>query len=247
MGTVFSLDIRTPGVEPGVVDEAIELLHELDARFSPYRPDSEISRIRSGEITAEHAHPEVRFVIAECARLQAATDGYFSAYASGLFDPSGYVKGWAIERVSDLLRSAGSTSHCVNGGGDVQCVGIAGDKPWRVGISDPRAPGALVTTIAGQDLAVATSGTAERGSHILDPHTGLPVENALLSLTVTGRAVTICDAYATAGFAMGTGARAWFSKQHSVLALGIAQDGTMWSTFPGSRGPAAVNVPQLAP
>ena len=76
--------------------------------------------------------------------------------AGGRFDPSGYVKGWAIERAARILTTAGSASHLVNGGGDVQCVGgrpdaatsPAGVPPWRVGIADPLRPGRLALVVA---------------------------------------------------------------------------------------------------
>jgi ApbE family protein len=140
MGTVFSFDVREPGVPGTVLDEATALLGQLDATFSTYREGSEISRLGRGELPVEACSAEVRFVLGECERYRLLTGGYFSAYAAGSLDPSGYVKGWAIERVSDLLRAAGSARHCVNGGGDVQCVGGTTATPWRIGIADP-APG----------------------------------------------------------------------------------------------------------
>ena len=70
---------------------------------------------------------------------------------------------------------------------------------------------AAVLTLAGA-AAVATSGTYERGPHILDPHTGHPAAGAL-SVTVVGPELATADAYATAAFAMGeagpAGPRAW--------------------------------------
>jgi FAD:protein FMN transferase len=119
MGTVFSFDVREPGVPECVLDEAAALLSAIDGTFSTYRKGSEVSRLARGELGIESCSPEVRFVLAECERYRLLTGGYFSACAAGALDPSGYVKGWAIERVSDLLRRAGSTRHCVNGGGDV--------------------------------------------------------------------------------------------------------------------------------
>ncbi len=87
----------------------------------------------------------------------------------GTLDPSGYVKGWAIQTASDILLAGGSTNHSVNGGGDVQCVGdSAPGQPWRNGVTHPQRPGDLV---AGSGIAVATSGTSERGHHVLNPHT----------------------------------------------------------------------------
>lgn len=237
MGTVFSFDIREPGVDARTVEQAVALLHDIDATFSTYRPGSVVSRLARGEIRAEDTSAEVQYVLAECARWEQATEGWFSAYAAGVLDPSGFVKGWAVQRVSDLLVAAGSTSHSVNGGGDVQCVGDAADgRPWRVGISDPADRTKLVGTVTGSDIAVATSGTSERGRLINDPHTGRPADGALLSLTVTGRSIVACDVYATAGFAMGAAARGWLAGLSELHALAVEEDGTTWSTFPGARG-----------
>lgn len=233
MGTVFSFDIRDPGVEDRTVEQAVALLHGIDATFSTYRSGSVVSRLARGEIRPEDTSAEVQYVLAECARWEQATGGWFSAYATGVPDPCGFVKGWAVQRVSDLLVAAGSTSHSVNGGGDVQCVGDAGDgRPWRVGISDPRDHARLVATVTGAGIAVATSGTSERGRLINNPHTGLPAESPLLSLSLTGRSIVLCDVYATAGFAMGAAARAWLTGLSGVHALAVEQDGATWSTFP---------------
>lgn len=231
MGTVFSFDVREPGVSETVLDEAATLLSEIDETFSTYREDSEISRLARGELSLEASPPEVRFVLAECERYRLRTDGYFSAYAAGALDPSGYVKGWAIEQVSDLLREAGSRHHYVNGGGDVQCVGgTTPATPWRIGIADPRKEGKIIRVVAGTDYAVATSGVQQRGAHIVDPHTGAP-PTGLLSLTIVGPRLCEADVYATAGFAMGHGAREWAEGLSGYRAFGVADDGATWSTF----------------
>jgi thiamine biosynthesis lipoprotein len=135
--------------------------------------------------------------------------------------------------VSDLLSEAGSTSHCVNGGGDVQCVGDAGlGNPWRIGISDPRAAGKIATVVAGTDFAIATSGVEQRGAHVIDPHTGRPV-TGLLSLTMVGARLTETDVYATAGFALGHRAREWVESLTGYQAFAVTDEGGTWSV---SRG-----------
>jgi thiamine biosynthesis lipoprotein len=231
MGTVFSFDVRGTRADDIAIDHAVALLHDIDATFSTYRADSVITRLSRGEIQLDATTPEVRHVLAECVRWEQATDGWFNAYAAGVLDPSGYVKGWAIQRASDVLRDAGSTRHCVNGGGDVQCTGGSSPgQPWRVGIADPRDRTKLISTVAGTDLAVATSGSAERGAHILDPFTGEPPVTPLLSLTVIGRSVIECDVYATAGFAMGAAAYEWLMGLPHVQAFAVGHDGRTWST-----------------
>ena len=133
-------------------------------------------------------------------------------------------------RPATCWSQAGSTSHCVNGGGDLICVGSAAGRPWRLGVVDPRDSGQLLATVAGTDIALATSGTAERGAHILDPATGAPADSPLLSLTVTGSSIITCDVLATAGFAMGSVARDWFAARQ-VRAFAVVADGSTWSTF----------------
>ena len=232
MGTVFSIDVRTPGLDPGVLDDVVDILQDIDARFSTFRADSEISRLGDGRLTIDECSEDVQWVVTRCAELQKETDGYFSAYAGGALDPSGLVKGWAIESASDLLVAAGSTSHCVNGGGDVQCIGESGaGTPWRVGVSHPLRRGELACVVAGTDIAVATSGSAERGAHVIDPHTGRS-PSSLASVTLAGRHLTDVDALATAAFAMDADARPWLESlaERGYRAFVVEADGQMWST-----------------
>jgi FAD:protein FMN transferase len=230
MGTVFSFDLRPPYVPAAVLEDVIAWLHRIDATFSTYRPGSDISRLARGEITVAGCAPEVREILGLCDRLREATGGCFSAYASGTLDPSGIVKGWAIERAAAMLRRAGSRNHSVNGGGDLRLDGgPEPDRPWQIGIADPLRPGAVGTVIAGRDLAVATSGTAERGAHIIDPRTGLPPEG-LASVTVVGPSLTTADAYATAAFVMGDTARTWIESLPGHEAHAVTADGRTWTT-----------------
>lgn len=230
MGTVFSFDVRAPGAQAGDLDDVIEWLHWVDATFSTYRPDSEISRrasCRPGS-SVQSERPEVRQVLARCAQLRTATAGYFDAYASGVLDPSGYVKGWAIERASDMLVARGSMHHCINGGGDVQTVGGQTlDEPWQIGIAHPLIPGELAAVVIGDDVAVATSGSAERGSHILDPVTGA-APDYWSSISLVGSRIAECDAYATAAYAMGASAPDWVESLAGYEAFGVLGDGRTW-------------------
>jgi thiamine biosynthesis lipoprotein len=233
MGTV-SFDVRTPGVGAQAVDEAERWLHTADATFSTYRADSEIRRLARGDIDGADCSPLVRGVLAECDRLHAATGGYFSMYATGSLDPSGYVKGWAIQRASDILATHGSIAHCVNGGGDVQCMGwAAAGTPWRIGIADPRHPGELVTAVSGANLAVATSGTAERGAHVVDPHSGRAADH-LASITLVGAHLAMVEAYATAALAMGPAAREFVASLEDIATFAVRSDGSAWThNWPG--------------
>jgi thiamine biosynthesis lipoprotein len=230
MGTVFSFDLRDPRPHDDALADCIAWLHWVDATFSTYRDNSEISRLRRGEIRITECSPEVAWVLDLCAQASLRTDGYFSAMPSGQLDPSGLVKGWSVEQVSQRLERAGSRRHCVNGGGDVRVVGGASpDDPWQIGVAHPLHPGELATVVSIRDGAVATSGIAERGTHIVDPMTGRPATE-LASVTIVGPDLTWADVYATAALARGHGARSWVGTFSDLQALAVAADGSAWWT-----------------
>jgi thiamine biosynthesis lipoprotein len=225
MGTAFTIDIRDRGSWGEAIADVVGWLHQVDAVFSTYKPDSDINRIQRGELTVENAHPDVGRVLELCAQAQVATGGAFSAMPQGRLDPTGLVKGWAVERASQLLADHGAVNHGVNGGGDVRLAGDATPgKPWTVGVSDPHDRCRIATTVTGRDFAVATSGVAERGPHILDPFTGRPAD-AVASATVVGPSLTFADAYATAAFVLGRQALGWIGDLDGYEALLIDADG----------------------
>ena len=229
MGTVVSFDVPAWAGEPhgdGCLGAAVRWLHWVDATFSPYRDDSDVSRLGRGAAPLADCAPELAEVLDACAAVSERSGGYFTATPGGAFDPSGYVKGWAVERAAAILTAAGSAEHSVNGGGDVQC---AGGRRWRIGIADPLHPGRLALVVTGQDFAVATSGIAERGAHIIDPHTGLPPAG-LASITVVGARLAETDAYATAAFAMGAAARDWVEGLDGYEAFAVTAVGATWHT-----------------
>jgi len=230
MGTVFSFDIRDPGTWGDALGAAVASLHRVDKVFSTYRADSDISRIRRGELTIEDADPDVAEILDSCAMIEAQTGGYFSAFWDNEVDPTGLVKGWAIEEASRILIAHGSVNHTVNGGGDVQLAGEAAPgQAWRVGISDPLDRTRILMVVSGRDFAVATSGIAERGAHIVNPLTGLPARE-LASVTVVGRSLALCDAYATAAFAMGPHGLSWVEDLPEHEALFVSADGLITGT-----------------
>jgi FAD:protein FMN transferase len=239
MGTVFSFDLEDT-LPSTVLGDALSWLHRMDAVFSPYRHDSDISRLNRDELTITGCAPEVPEILELCRNLTATTGGYFDARVTGVLDPCGVVKGWAIEQLHQRFRDAGSSRHCINGGGDIRCYALPSEsngsmRPWRLGVSDPQHLLHLVTVVEGDDFALATSGSAERGNHILNPYTRRPPEE-LLSISVTGPDLTRVDAYATAAYAMGDTARDWIEGLDGIEAFAVRADGTTWLT---SRFPAS--------
>ncbi|WES64156.1 FAD:protein FMN transferase [Microbacter sp. GSS18] len=220
MGTAVSIHVltdRRSEIDAGSAMEACFAdLRAVDRRFSPYREDSEISRIRRGDLALADAGPDVAEVFAACAQWERATNGMFSASWQGGFDPTGYVKGWAVERAArrhlePLLSRTGVIAVGINAGGDMQLFTAEGaDWTWHVGIADPARPGDLVATVDVRTGAVATSGSAERGSHILDPRTGAAV-TGVASATVVADALTAADVWATAATVAGFDDLTWLA------------------------------------
>lgn len=244
MGTVFSFDIRGVRNEPAAraaLRAAVSWLHRVDEVFSTFRPGSEIARLGRGELALADCAPKVREVLELCAEAERESGGWFTVRYAGGLDPTGLVKGWAVEQAVRILAASGAGAVCLNGGGDVQLLG----GPWRVGIADPLRPGELATVVeADGPLAVATSGPAERGCHILDPRTGEPPADGLASLTVvTPEGLTWADVRATAAYAMGAArARTWLEALPGTEAFAVTATGERWMTTGFHRHTAEVTA-----
>ena len=226
MGTIASLDVRDPA-SAATLDSAINVLRDADARYSPYLPDSELSRLVRGELDERECSAEFRDLMALADDLCRTSDGYFDVRhhrPDGRLDPSGLVKGWATENAAHVLDAAGLRTYCLNVGGDVIARGSPGqDRGWRVGIRHPRDASRLAAVLAVRDLAVATSGAYERGGHIWDPHTGLPAAD-WASVTVVGPSLTYADVYATTAFAMGPRGVVWVATHPGYGAYAVDPD-----------------------
>ena len=155
-------------------------------------------------------------------------------------DLGAIAKGAAADAVADELTALGCTSALINFGGNVVALGEKPDgSAFRVGIGDPRNEEAVIATVAVRNRAVVTSGSYERGydiggawySHILDPDTGKPVQNDLLSVTITAPTATQADALSTACFVMGY-ERAWafVDTLSEVEAVFVLADGRVSAT-----------------
>jgi thiamine biosynthesis lipoprotein len=143
-----------------------------------------------------------------------------------LLDPSGVVKGWAVERAARWLRDLDGTDFCLSAGGDMVChTAVPAAAPWRVGIEDPFDPGRIWAVVPVANGAVATSGTAHRGDHLLDARTSA-APTGVASVTVIAGSVTWADIDATAAYAQGKDAARWLSTRPGRSALIIRSDGT---------------------
>jgi thiamine biosynthesis lipoprotein len=206
MGMPITVEVVDAGEASAVAAEiarAFASFAEVDERFSTYKASSEVSRLNRGELATAEMSDDLRTILALAEQTKRETGGYFDVWRDGVCDPSGIVKGWAIQRAANLLAGAGWRNYYVDAGGDIQVAGTKDGRPWRVGIRNPFNRSENVKILEISDRGVATSGTAIRGHHIYDPHKpDRPIEE-IVSTTVIGPNVYEADRFATAAFAMG--------------------------------------------
>ncbi|GAA1884650.1 FAD:protein FMN transferase [Lapillicoccus jejuensis] len=241
MGLPVSLHVRGPGAHGDAVAAALAAAYERlradDATFSPYRPDSVVSRVRDGRARLAGCGPRVRLVASLCDEARERTDGAFDAVRPDpvtgrrWWDPTGLVKGWAVqdavrglrEELERLGRRHGGYDLLAVAGGDVAVACARTDTPdWVVGVEDPADRARLLATVRLRTGAVATSGTAARGAHVHDPRTGVAATR-LASATVVGPSLLWADVDATALLVDGRPDPAplpgWFRRQVDSTAL----------------------------
>lgn len=235
MGMPVSVHARGEGARGGAADTAVQelfaTLRHLEDVFSTYRPGSQIRRLQRGDLGLAECDTEVREVRDLCREALRRTDGAFDAWAAvpgrpGMFDPTGLVKSWAVERAARALDGLGHLGFAVGAGGDLLLrAGEGHTAPWLVGIEDPRDPRRVLATVPVHAGGVATSGTAARGLHILDPRTGAPATE-VLSATVIGPSLLWADVHATAAVVHGGAADVTAGMPAGTSGLIVLADGT---------------------
>ena len=206
MGMPVSAHLRGrvdgPEVEHAV-EQVWSSLRKVDELFSTWRVDSELMRLRRGELDGARAHPWHEEVALLCAEAERRTGGLFtpSYPGAGGYDPTGLVKGWAVQKASAHLAKVPGISFCLNAGGDIVAGAGREAQPtaWRVGIEDPARPGSIAASLDLAHGGLATSGTAARGRHIANPRSGAAVDRTG-SATVWGPSLMWADVWATALF-----------------------------------------------
>lgn len=205
MGMTITVEIADKVFDQEVFKKAFDYFEYVDEKFSTYKDKSEISLINKGQIKEDEYSQDMQEILNLSEKTKKETKGFFDIQMGTGLDPSGIVKGWAIKKVSDILKESGIKNFYINAGGDIQVSGKnAEGKKWSVGIRNPFNPEKeVVKIIFLTDKGVATSGTYIRGEHIYNPHKRGEKIDKILSITVIGPDVYEADRFATAAFAMG--------------------------------------------
>ena len=200
MGMPISIHLRGEDVDrleaQDAVADAFRTLREMDSIFSTYRHDSDLMRLRREEVQVSQCSPLVEEALRIGQEAEVLTRGAFTTLLPTgdgdlAFDPTGLVKGWAVDRASVPLLALERISFCINAGGDL-LIGAHPDMPtagadaivWRVGVENPLDRQRVASTLTLVRGAVAT--------HELVGRPG--------SVTVTGPTLLWADIWATALF-----------------------------------------------
>ena len=126
-------------------------------------------------------------------------------------DLAAIADGYMVDQAALKLKKAGISGAIVDLGGDIYCLGRNSNRPWRVGIKDAPEVSDIIATQNIEDEGAATSGNYEQFfelngkqySHLIDPKTGYPVDDKMISVTVIAKNCTTADSLSTAFFVMG--------------------------------------------
>ncbi|MDR0299768.1 MAG: FAD:protein FMN transferase [Streptococcaceae bacterium] len=173
-------------------------LWHVEEVFSPFIETSELNQFKRGELDFLSMSDEMRFVYVSCSQAYDATHHSFNAMLPTGYNPSGFVKGWAIEEgfnryLMPLFEQENIIALNLNGGGDMQMATKEGaDWTFGIGIVDPFDKMKIIAEVPMRNGAIATSGTAERGNHIIG------ADKKLVQTTVIGQSLQEVDVWATA-------------------------------------------------
>ena len=204
MGMPVTVHIVAPNTDL-IINKVFDYFTYIDNKFSLYKKDSEIMMINRKEISLEKSSSDMQEIFRLAEKTKQETDGYFDIInKSGIYDPSGIVKGWAIYQASKIIEEHGFSDYYVDAGGDIQVGGNNHEgKPWKIGIKNPFNQNEIVKTVYLQNQGIATSGNYIRGQHIYNPKNKLEEITEIVSVSVIGPNVYEADRFATPAFAMG--------------------------------------------
>jgi thiamine biosynthesis lipoprotein len=185
-----------------------------------------ISQLNRAELTLDGVGDDFSEVLALAQRFSTVSGGVFTLHdAEDRWDLNGIVKGWAANKAADMLHSHGVHNFCLNAGGDVVAAGHPElGRRWNVGVRSPESAETMIAVLALTDMSVATSGSYERGRHIIDGRSGR-LASGLTSVSVIAPDLTVADVLATTVYAMGKEGVGWAAERYDCGILALTEEG----------------------
>ena len=185
-----------------VIGEIDKYLKKVEEKFSPFLPDSLVSRHNDiGEVLQEDFFDlEYQEVYSRSIFVKEETKGLFNPFFEGKYNPTGFVKGWAIETafmkyIKPLIDNNIIEAGAINGAGDMQVgTSLDSDFSWEIGIENPEDRKKIIARYSIKNGAIATSGISKKGQHIKSKN---KIEH--IQVTVVGTYLSDVDVLATAG------------------------------------------------
>lgn len=211
-----------------VTEKIKKRLHQIDMDFSPFRTDSLVSRFQSGDRDPILESKDFQSVYAQSVLAEQMTDSLFTPYFSGHYDPTGLVKGWAIEQsfndyLKPLLQDPKIYGVSLNGGGDMKLATRSdNDFCWGIGIENPENLQEIVAVYYLKNGSVATSGNNKRGEHIVRLD-----DNDVKQATIISDSLVNADIWATTGIAAGHAKFLEMIAQNDLSGLLVNKDYTL--------------------
>ncbi|CAM4076344.1 hypothetical protein AT575_03410 [Streptococcus penaeicida] len=206
MNLPFTLTMVSNDLEKAIllmedIKPAIEAeLERIEQTYSPFLEDSLVSQFAAGKDEILLENREFYQVYASCAAAEVKTKGYFTPYYNDSYNPTGYAKGWTVEKIfkeviKPLLAHDFMIAVSFNGGGDMQFASReASDFEWQIAVENPDDRQKIVATYHLANGAMATSGFSKRGQHSQQAlHSGVK------QVTIISDSLAVADVWATVG------------------------------------------------
>lgn len=185
-----------------IVNEIDKYLKNVEEKFSPFLPESLVSRHTDlgGILQEDFFDLEYQEVYGRSLIAKKETQGLFNPFFDGKYNPTGFVKGWAIENafmkyIKPLIDNNIIEAGAINGAGDMQvATRLESNFSWEIGIENPEDKEKIIARYSIQNGAVATSGISKKGHHIKSDNDIKHVQ-----VTVVGTYLSDVDVLATAG------------------------------------------------
>ena len=211
-----------------VIDEIDKYLKKVEEKFSPFLPDSLVSRHTDlGEVLQENFFDlEYQEVYSRSILAKKETRGLFNPFFEGKYNPTGFVKGWAIENafmkyIKPLIDHNIIEAGAINGAGDMQVgTNTESDFYWEIGIENPEDREKIIARYRIKNGAVATSGINKKGQHIKSEN---DIEH--IQVTVIGRYLSDVDVMATVGIVSNKNIWSKIVKNKQLTGILITKEG----------------------
>ena len=236
MGMPITVEIIDENGAKEAINKTFDYFKYVDEKFSPFKKDSEVSKINDEKTNEADYSADMKEILKLADQTKKETNGYFDIMDNnGKYNPSGIVKGWAVYKAAELLKSMGYYNFYVDAGGDIQVEGKNAEKnPWKIGIKNPFNTSEVVRVVyLDKNQGIATSETYIRGQHIYNPKNRKEKMNEIVSISVIGKNVYEADRFATAAFSMQKEGINFIEKLDGFEAYMIDKNGiaTMTSGF----------------